>query len=397
MLKKILQKSLNYFMTLVGGKLLTALFFVWLARVLQPEKFGLVTYFMTWAQIISVLGDLGLRSWYQKQLAQRTQAQLLAGIMRWRLMLAGVSVVVVGVSQWWWGWLDPTLVPPLMITLGLEALLTVADAHYLARGQSLRLGYKLIARNLLLLLSVVVVKTPTDYEIFLQVYNATLAVVAIVYVPWRELWQQRRAAPRWPKIKATLPYAAIDDLGIIYGRADQLILEKLRGAGALGIYGAAYRYIEAINLLPQALFHNLFPIAAQRGGIKRRQLLQMTAMMTVAGTVIALMIAAGSEMLTVWLLGPSYAEAATVLRHLAPLVVIFFANAPVNTVLQSHDRVRRYVPYLGLVVIINIALNWLLIPKFELLGAVYAIMAAQLALVGINWWLWRRWREELTS
>jgi O-antigen/teichoic acid export membrane protein len=231
--------------------------------------------------------------------------------------------------------------------------------------------------------------------LFLDIYNLTLAVVALVYVPWRQLANQWRACPRWPAIKTTLPYAIIDDLGIVYGRADQLLLERWQGVAALGIYGAAYRYIEAFNLLPQALFHNLFPIAAQRGGINKQQLQRMTILMTAAGAVIAVAIMALSEVLTVWLLGAEYAQAAIVLRHLAPLVIIFFANAPLNTVLQSHDRVQRYVPYLGLVVLANIALNCWFIPQFELLGAVYAMIVAQLLLVGINWYLWRRWQKEL--
>lgn len=388
MLRRLFQKSLFYFATLVFGKLLTAVFFIVIARILQPEKFGEITFFMTLTQVISVIADLGLKSWYQKHTALRRDPNLLSQLTLWRLLLYLFTVGVLSIFQLVTHFFTASLFPLILVALAWESLLTIADAYYLSRCQSLRLGIKLIARNLLLFISLLVIHTPDDAPLFYWAYDLTLGLVAAFYFPWRQLdwhwyerfWQQRH----WCSIHDTWTYAVIDDLGILYSRADQLIIEHLVGSVALGIYSAAYRFVDAFNLLPQALFHNLFPLAARKGGLARSQIVKMVIVMTLLGLGVATGIYFCADLLTVTLLGPAYAPAAQVLRAFGPVIVLFFFNAPLNTVLQSSDRVRSYIPFLLFSAAVNIILNFLFLPTFGILGSAYAMLVGESLLVAIN-------------
>jgi O-antigen/teichoic acid export membrane protein len=388
MLKTLLKKSGYYFTTLVMGKILTAGFFIILARILQPEKFGIITYFITVVQLVSVLTDFGLKSWYQKRMAITGEKILFTNLLSWRVVFFGVGAMLLFLSQLVGEWLNPVMLKAVIIALFLEALISVSDAYYLARGESLKLGYKLIWRNLLLFLVLFFIKNPNDYQLFFFAYNIVLVGVLGFYFPFTALdksWW--RAKNKLPNIKGTLPYATIDGLGIIYGKADGLILSGLRGEGALGIYGAAYRYLDAFNLLPQALFHNLFPLAAKKNGIAKGQVRKMVMVMTGLGVIVAGGVFWGSEILTTGLMGESYGEATEILRYFSLVIILFFFNSPLNTIIQSSDMVKKYLPFLTAVVLFNLGLNFYLISKIGMMGAVEAMILSEMVLVVINIWL----------
>ena len=396
MLRKLLQQSLIYFTTLVGGKLLSAVYFMILARVLLPDRFGEVMLFTTLVQLVTTIFDVGLKNWYLKQSASSKQPALLGQLLAWRLSLAVISILVMMVIQWWWSPLPAGVSSYFWVSLFFESLITVADSYYLACGQSLYLGYKLIVRNLLFFASLWLIRTPADINYFYQSYLLTWTLIIIFYFPWRAVWTSWcRGCQHWPNIWSTWPYAAIDSLGVIYSRADQLIINSFLDTYALGLYGAAYRYLDAFNLLPQALFHNLFPLAAKKGGLSRRQIVKMVVVMTAAGLAVAVAMVTLSQFLTVTLLGADYAPAAGILRLLAVVVVLFFFNAPLNTVLQSGDRVACYVPFLLGSTLANLGLNWWLVPRLGMYGSVWAMIGGECLLVIVNIYLvWRQTKHQ---
>ena len=378
-------------MTLVGGKLLTAVFFIVLARLLQPEKFGLITYFITVVQLLSVIADIGMKQWYQKTMAQKKQPLLLSQFFTWRLISVDILAVLLVLGQMIWAFFAPELLAPLLIALLLESFISVADGYYLAREKSLALGFKLIARNVLLFAALLFIRGPQNYQVFFIFYNLALFLVVLVYFPWPALdWQWLKKGKSQTSLRAALPYAAIDDLGIVYSKADSLIIENLLGSASLGIYGAAYRYLDAFNLVPQALFHNLFPIAAKPNGISRTQLKKMIAIMSALGVCVAGFIFVASDFLTTILMGESYAAAAPVLRYFSLVIMMFFFNAPLNTVIQSSRKVKNYVPCLAVVVALNLILNFYLVPRLGIMGAVYTMMICEASLIGINLTLARK-------
>jgi O-antigen/teichoic acid export membrane protein len=384
MLKKILRQSFVYFSTLVAGKLLTAGFFILLARILQPRSFGVITYFITVVQFISVLADFGLKSWYQKQMANCENKSLLKVLFHWRLSFWLVSLGGIIISQYFISWLPSELLGAIILALLLEALISVSDGYYLARKKSLKLGYKLIARNLLLFISLLWIHTPADYVYFFTAYNLVLVVVLIFYFPYQKLLLAYRVSPTACTLKAALPYATLDSLGVIYSKTDSLLVEHFLGSASLGIYGAAYRYLDAFNLLPQALFHNLFPVAAKKNAIGLKQVKKMVLLMTGIGLLVAAGVFIGSNLLTTILMGEAYAPAAEILRYFSLVIILFFFNAPMNTIIQSSDTIKHYLPWLTLTVMMNLGANLFLLPRYGLMGAVGAMIGSELFLVFIN-------------
>ncbi len=386
MLRRLLGKSLIYFGLLVGGKLLSAVYFMIIARAVLPEKFGQIMLFVTLIQLVTTIGDLGVKNWYLKQTALAKTPGLLGRLTAWRGLLLVCSAVIFMVAEQHFGWLQAGVWPFFLGSLAIEALVTVADAYYLSHERSFMLGVKLIVRNVLLFGSLFFIRTPDDSGKFYLAYLLTWLIMIPWYFPVTVCWRSLKHYKQSGRINwwSSWPYAAIDSLGVIYSRADQLIINRFLASSSLGIYSAAYRYLDAFNLLPQALFHNLFPLAAKKGGLSRLQIAKMVAVMCGLGFVVAGGMALGANFLTTGLLGEAYAPAAKILRLFGVVVILFFFNAPLNTVLQSSDGVARYVPFLLGSTVFNLCLNYLLVPRLGISGGVWAMVGGEGLLVLMN-------------
>ena len=389
MLKKVFRDSFVYFATLVLGKLLTAVFFIILARVFLPEKFGEVTYFITLLQLISALADLGLKQFFQKKMAIDAHSWLFTQITLLRLLSFGLTVIVV-IALW-------AIFPSLIVGLGwllicllMEALFTVADAFYLSEGKAIRLGQKLIARNLLLFgyLTLIWWGGIKSVDSFYAFYTAITALILLFYFPYRALNFKKLDFSR-AKIKHLLGrtsiYWVMDGCSMTYSKADSVVIKNTLGSAALGVYGSAYRFLESFNLLPQALFHNLFTISSRQDGVSRRQLKIMMAVMGGLGAVIGAGIMVIARPLIVWTMGIEYAEAVPVMRIFGIVIFLFFLNSPMNIIIQSSNMLKKYLPWVVGNVVLNIVLNLIFVSMTgSILAAAEVMIASEVLSIALN-------------
>jgi O-antigen/teichoic acid export membrane protein len=159
--------------------------------------------------------------------------------------------------------------------------------------------------------------------------------------------------------------------------ADKLLLARLTSLSAAGLYGAAYRVISASFLPVQALLTVTYPQFFYHGSQGVRQTLRYAARWLPLA--LGYSLAAGLALFTLAptiarILGPDYAQSATVLRQLAVLPLIktiqyFLADALTGADFQS----LRVGLQFG-VAVLNVLLNLLWIPRFGWEGAVWATL-----------------------
>src|SRR5579884_714530 len=63
-------------------------------------------------------------------------------------------------------------------------------------------------------------------------------------------------------VMESLPYGVLGLLGLLYFKVDSLMLSYMKGSYATGIYGAAYKFLEAITFVPSSISMALFPVLA---------------------------------------------------------------------------------------------------------------------------------------
>lgn len=184
-------------------------------------------------------------------------------------------------------------------------------------------------------------------------------------------------------LRASAPLAVSGGLALLSLRVEMLTVSYLRGDGETGLFTAALRVIEFLNLVPSAVCAGAMPaltreaLGGRGDGVRRRT----------AATVVFLAApaAAGTALVAPGLLrvvfGPDYGEAAASLRILAVAVVPLFLNGMLVSALIASGR-GPWLPRLTAVrVAVAAALAFGLVPRFGALGAAAGFLASELLLL----------------
>ncbi len=170
--------------------------------------------------------------------------------------------------------------------------------------------------------------------------------------------------------------------------ADRFMIEHYLGIGAVGVYTAAYAFIEAVNLVATSLNRAWVPVFTRAfGDPAQRAFVGRTITYFVAGVALASLAATIlASPLVHGLFGPGYAGAALV----APILGIggiFQGLYYVYVGALFYQRDNRLLPFItGTAAIVNVGLNVVLIPRWGIAGAAWATLVGYLVLLaGTRW------------
>lgn len=239
----------------------------------------------------------------------------------------------------------------------------------------------LLAGYVLLLLVLVPDGPPRVAAAVAPLLLGTLAGVALT---WRLL---RRRGIRlgiafdrrgWTRLAREMaPLAALQVLGVVNYRLDIVALGVLSGAEAAGIYGIAFRFIDAA--LPLAAFFAaaLFPLLARdaAGSAERAQRALRT--VVVATPFVVLPLAVLAPRLVALVGGGDYGAAALPLRILAFSLPFSAVAMLLVSLLVARRRERALLPLVVFSIVLNLALNLVLIPPYGVAGSAAATLVAE--------------------
>jgi len=386
MIRSLFQRSITLFMGLAAGKVLSTIIFILLARTLLPESFGQILFLATFLQIVTVLADFGLVQWYQAHYEKEKDHFLLHRILRARLL----TLIVSAVAAFTFLTLTRTFPHPVIVllifTLLPDSLLSIGDAYYLPRQKTKAISYKNPSRMLIILAGYLLTQKFFNLEIAACLFLFSSLITAIWFFPWKVLkdWFSFNLMESYETLKSSATFAFLIVTSFLYARSDSFVIQYSLGSGALGIYGAAYRYLESLSLLPTALAQNLFPLAARKGFITATQLQKIFAIMAVLGLVLATGLYFSAELLTTTLLGVNYSAASPLVRVFSFVVLLFFINSPLSMVVQSSSLVKKFLPFGMINTLLNIGGNLFLIPQYGIIAAAWMMVVTELTGFLIN-------------
>jgi O-antigen/teichoic acid export membrane protein len=168
---------------------------------------------------------------------------------------------------------------------------------------------------------------------------------------------------------------------VTYMRIDQVMLGEMVGAGSVGIYSAAVRLSEGWYFVPIAIATSVFPsIVATRKvneALYQERLQKLYHFMTWLAIAIAVPVTFLSQIVIKFLYGAGYEGAGTVLAiHIWAGVFVFLGYASGQYLLtENYTRISFYRAFWGMIV--NVILNFLLIPRYGPNGAAVATLISQ--------------------
>jgi O-antigen/teichoic acid export membrane protein len=366
---------------------------VWVARYLGPADFGLFNYAQALVILFAALSTLGLPDIVVRDLVRMRDRHQVIIASAFVLRLAGavvvltlaVGTIVIARPHEPLSWLMVALVASAQLAQAMD----VIDSQYqvasrvrvvvLIRNSSFVLFSALKVAAILLHLSVVVFAALLALELFFVagiIYARAARDGLGFHIGDATLAEARRllveAAPLIVRLGAIA----------VYLRIDQVLVGRMLGDAAVGVYSAATRLTELWYFITTAVMTAVVPRLAQIHHL-HNDLYEAQLVKVIRGLVwAAIGVAAMTTTLAPWIIhllyGDRYAAAVPVLMIHAWAGVFGTMGQAVSAWFVNARLVRFGVYQAVLAAIANIALALVLIPRFGIAGGAYAAIAAQL-------------------
>lgn len=178
------------------------------------------------------------------------------------------------------------------------------------------------------------------------------------------------------QFQPVLPLAALGILGILYQRLGLLLVTFLLGAAATGWVAAALRVVEFAKTAHLAVFTVLYPAMA-RPQVESKEFRPVWLALLAGALTAALGLSLLASPLVLILFGAEYSQSIPALRLLAWMLVPFTINTYLTLTLVAARRERPVLVALTASLAALVALSFLWMPRFGLMGAGWAIFLSE--------------------
>jgi O-antigen/teichoic acid export membrane protein len=216
------------------------------------------------------------------------------------------------------------------------------------------------------------------------------------------LWVLRfrvRVSLRWDETMAkslltqAAPLGVASIVALVYGRVNGVLLARLAGYEAVGLYSAACKFLTLALTLPYVVDAAVFPVMARvehdRATVQvvfQRAFDYLTLLalpLGVGGTVLG-------PLLVALVYGPGFERAVEPLRVLLWATGFMFATWTCRQLLVAGGQQTAHLMLLVGGAVSNVALNLWWIPTWGIVGAAWATLCAEAGVLVASYWVVRR-------
>jgi O-antigen/teichoic acid export membrane protein len=184
----------------------------------------------------------------------------------------------------------------------------------------------------------------------------------------------------------SLPLMINHLLQTIFFRIDVLILQPTWGARAVGLYGAAYKYIDGMIIIPSYFTQAIFPVMSRYAQTARDSLMRAYVLSLRLLLIVALPVAVGTPFVArelILILGGSeyLPDSMIALQLLIWFLPFSFINQVTHYVLIAIDQQRFLTKAFLIGVAFNVGVNLILIPRYGYPAAAITTIFSEWALL----------------
>lgn len=396
-----------------------------LARVLGIEQFGKFSSAFAMVTLLAPLAGFGVAGFWLNIFGRegwRAQRWL-----RGSLKFLIFSTVFVLLLLWTWAWIGPhdTNTTWLLVILSIHvfgvASIELTGAKYQLEGRHASLAGLQLTPNLLRFICIIFLLTfiQKKGEVDLQVMYvaAIFAVVAIVILLFGSyqislmvkgqlvleghstlsediaLNSTEKPGP-WEVMSVSWPFGIAGLFYLIYFQSDIILVKYLVNESAVGAYSVAFAVMNAVYLFPSVLYQKFFlPKLHRWAHYDQNQLNRVYRVGNIAMLGLGLV-----AMILLWLIAPvllpnvfgaEYQAAVMLLIILSVATPFRFVANSVGAFLATRNHMRMKVRLMGVGALINIVLNFSLIPIFGVAGAAAATVATEALIMVMYLWYYK--------
>lgn len=242
--------------------------------------------------------------------------------------------------------------------------------------------------------------------LFFQYVSLAIACLAAVLISRSRVnFRLKGLLPSRAFFKSALPFTVIVFLMSFHSRIDGFLLERIKGAEEAGKYAAAFRLLDASNMLGYLFASFMLPFVARQWSAGKdfsAVVLQSRHLLVGASISLTLIVFFMAPWLQLALYHHADENSATVLRWCMPALIGYYLVQVYGSVMTATGHIIPFIYITSASVIINILINVLLIPRLGALGCCIAAISSQaFSGAGVAWYVHRnlnmrfQWRSVL--
>lgn len=362
----------------------------WLARYLGPENYGTVSYVIAFAGLFSFIASLGVDGILNRELVANPEKrdELMGTAFRLKLIggVSAFSVTVFAAFLFESSGLIRALIILYSLVFIAQAINIISiffQANVLAKKN---VRAVLIATFISSILKIILILSGGGVIWLTLIYLLDSVWQGLgYYLAYRHYnlkiknWKFDKIIIKW-LFKNSWLLMLSSAAAVIYAKIDQILIGNLLGKFEVGIYSIVVRLSETWGMVPFILCAALFP-AIMNAKIKDEKLYNSRLqnlyllMFFLSSSVILIILFLGGPIIKV-LFGASYIESIPVLKIYVWSSIGLFLGVAVNQYLISKNLIFIIFLLNFLIMVVNLFLNFLLIPLFGLAGAALSTVIA---------------------
>lgn len=391
----VTKNSLYSLSSSILQKLLTLAYFVIVARVFGPEDQGRYSAAIAFATLFSVFIDMGLSSALTRETARAPERarEYLGQMFLLRLVFGGVVYGLIIILSRTMGY-SPEL--QSMITIaGIAAVIdtVTTSCWFLLRGFR-NLLYESIGSTLAVVVMMVggIAAIALQMPVIALIYAVLAGSVTNLLVALASIFFKARIhlalRLNWNTLRyltiIALPFAGSAIFSRLYTFADVVLLARMAGEHAVGLYSAGNKLMLALNIIPAALSASVYPALSALVVSDEHRVAPMIAKALIFLSLVALPLSVGigitAPSLVSFFYGDAYMPTIHILRVLSVGLSFSFLSFPVGSLIAAQDRQHVNTVIFGIAAVVSIAANVIFIPLFSAVGSAIAATLTMIVL-----------------
>ena len=369
------------------SQIITSVFgFFWIilmARYLGVSEFGILTFGLSFATLMSIFMDLGFSTFTTRDLSQNQElvSKYIGNGIPLKILLSIssflASIIILLIMRY-----DSLTVEVALILAVHIIFFTMGNLFngvFQAYGKIKYQAIGIIIHSSILLIG-------TIFVVFtnLGIYSVALLylIASLVTLIYLCIKSNSEIVPIslqfdlsfWKKsVKKAMPFGLTNIFTAVYFLIDTVMLSFMKGSTAVGIYSSAYKIITVFttlylvyNFVIFPLMSNLYKNSADMLKISYEKSIKYLLMIILP---IAVGISYYSQPIILLIYGSQYVDASSVLQLLIWNVVFMFVNGASTLLLNSSNKEVAVTKINGIACIFNFILNLVLISYFSYIGA----------------------------
>lgn len=381
---KTIAKNISlFFIALVTSAILEFFSYMYIARYFGVEGFGILSFALALTAIVSIFVDSGLRQLMVREVARNNS---LAEKYLWNitgiklfLIIAAYSLLILFIYLL--SYTEITI--KVIYFIAFANILKAFSQNFYGIFQAYeRMEYESLGRILESALHLIGALFVISYGfslVYLSILYALASLIILVfnYIISMLKFVKPRLEIDWYFWKTTIKEAIPFGLSLIFVTiiywTSSVMLSLIKGNAEVGWYNAAYRIVLVLLFIPTVFTTGVYPVMAKFFKTSEESMRLSYNMhfkyMVILGIPSGVGITLLAQKIILLIFGVEYTNSIIALQILVWSSVLIFISQPIGNLFCCVNEQKIVAKVNAICVVLNLALNLILIPKYGIIGA----------------------------